>query len=150
MVKIRHIALFVPDLQEAERFYEQVLGMVVMMREALLEDGQWYTLRPEKGWDDALAANVEIGMLALERGDFILALFPGRPAAGKTVMEIGISVPAGEIAGVRERLPDTVAIVRAQEKDLLFVDPFGYRWHIHAAGVAFKSNGEAAGRWLEV
>ena len=41
---IRHIALFVPDLREAERYYQSIFDMELIGREAELADGLWYTL----------------------------------------------------------------------------------------------------------
>ena len=150
MATIGHIALFVPDLQEAEIFYWRVFGMQLLMREAPLGDLQWYTLPTDKGWDDAEAAGIEIGMLALKRDAFILALFQGKPAPEETVLEIGISMPAEAIAAIRDRLPATVELVKHERGDLMFRDPFGYLWHLWLAGKAFRSNGESSGRWLEV
>ena len=64
---IRHIALFVPDLRAAEEYYQSLLGMELIGREAELEDDLWYTLPLEKSWDDAEAASIELGMLALRK-----------------------------------------------------------------------------------
>ena len=53
---IRHIALFVPDLRQAEAFFQSLFDMELLGREAELEDGLWYTLPFDKGWEDAQAA----------------------------------------------------------------------------------------------
>ena len=150
MVSVRHIALFVTDLREAEAFYRDVFEMELLMREALLDDRQWYTLPPDKGWHEAASAGVDLTMLALQRDDFILALLQGEPVPERTVLEIGIYLPAGDIPGVRARLPRTAWFMEQEGGDLMFGDPFGYRWHLWPEGVAFTSNGESAGRWLEV
>lgn len=70
MTGIRHIALVVPDLRAAEGYYQWVFDMELIGREAELDDGLWYTLPFDKGWDDAEAAGVALGMLALRKGDF--------------------------------------------------------------------------------
>jgi catechol 2,3-dioxygenase-like lactoylglutathione lyase family enzyme len=150
MVTVGHIALFVPDLREAETFYQHVFGMHLLMREAELDNHLWYTLPTDKGWDDADAAGIELGMLALRRDAFVLALFQGKPVPEDTVLEIGISMTAEAIAAARDRLPDTVELVKHERGDLMFRDPFGYLWHLWLAGKAFRSNGESSGRWLEV
>jgi hypothetical protein len=54
-----------------------------------------------------------------------------------------------EAAALRERLPDTVSFAK-HHSDIMFDDPFGYCWHIWPPGRAFRSNGEGAGRWLEI
>ncbi len=150
MVAVRHIALFVPDLREAESFYQDVFDMELLMRETVLDDNLWYTLPLDKGWDDAQAAGFELGMIALRRDDFVLALFQGKPVPEKTVLEIGVSMTAGAIADLRGHLSDTVELVKHEYGDLMFGDPFGYRWHIWPAANVFRSNGESSGRWLEV
>jgi catechol 2,3-dioxygenase-like lactoylglutathione lyase family enzyme len=150
MVSFGHIALFVPDLRKAETLYQKTFDMQLLMREAVLDDQKWYTLPADKGWDDAKVSGVQLGMIALRRDAFVLALFQGKPLPEKTVLEIGIVMPAEAIATVRDRLPDTVELVEHSYGDLMFRDPFGYLWHMWPEGEAFQSNGDLAGRWLEV
>ena len=147
---IGHIALFVPDLRAAESFYQNVFAMQLLMREAELDDGLWYTLAPDKGWSEAQAAGIEIDMIALQRDTFVLALFQGNPAPLATLLEIGVSLPAAAITAVRGRLPESVQFVPHERGDLMFRDPFDYLWHLVHNGEAFRSNGEASGRWLEL
>ena len=150
MITISHLALFVSDLRRAESFYRRLFEMQLIMREAEQADGRWYTLPPDKGWDDAETAGIALDMVALRRDAFVLALFRGKPDPRRTVLEIGVSMPAGDIAAVRGRLPDTVNLVYHEYGDLMFDDPFGYRWHLWLEGEVFRSNGESAGRWLEL
>lgn len=147
---VGHIALFVPDLQAAESFYQHVFAMQLIMRETELDDGLWYTLPPEKGWFDAAAAGIDLGMVALRREAFVLALFQGKPDPRATVLEIGVNMPAEAIVAFRDRLPETVEIVSHEYGDFMFRDPFGYLWHLSPIGTVFQSNGESSGRWLEV
>ena len=70
---LRHIALFVPDLRAAERYYRSVFDMELIGREAELEDGLWYTLPFDKGWDEAESAGIELGMVGLRKDEFALA-----------------------------------------------------------------------------
>ena len=72
---MRHIAIFVPDLRVAEEYYQRLFGMALICREAVLDDGQWYTLPPGKGWDDDRAAGITLDMVALRSGALVLALF---------------------------------------------------------------------------
>lgn len=150
MAAIGHIALFVHDLRQAEAFFGQLFNMRLIMRETPLGDGLWYTLPFDKEWADAETAGIELAMIALQRDALVLALFQGRPSPGSTVLEIGIVMPAEEIAAIAERLPDSVTRHHHEYGDLLFTDPFGYRWHIRTAETGFRSNGEISGRWLEL
>jgi hypothetical protein len=67
--------------------------MELIGREAELEDGLWYTLPHDKNWKDAEAAGIEQDMLALRKGDIVLALFPGLEKAGQ-VFAIGLKLCA--------------------------------------------------------
>lgn len=149
-VSVGHIALFVDDLREAETFFRHVFGMQLLMREAEQENNLWYTLPPDKGWDDAAAAGIKLDMIALKRDAFVLALFQGKPAPRDTVLEIGVNMTAEASDAVRDRLPESAEVVGHPRGDLMFRDPFGYLWHIWPAGKAFLSNGEGSGRWLEM
>ena len=150
IVAVKHIALFVPDLQEAETFYQHVFSMQLLMREAELDDHLWYTLPKDKGWADAEIAGIELGMVALKRDAFVLALFQGRPVPEDTVLEIGLSMIAEAIVAVRELLPEKMPLVKHEYGNFMFRDPFGYLWHLWLPGRAFQSNGESSGRWLKV
>lgn len=150
MVSLGHIAIFVPDLPAAETYYQRLFDMELLMRETPLKDNLWYTLPVEKGWADAQAAGIELLMVALQRGDFVLALFQGGPAPQKTVLEIGVMMAAAEISSVRQRLLVSGEILDHEHGDLLFNDPFGYRWHLRPEGQTFQSNGRSSGRWLDV
>jgi catechol 2,3-dioxygenase-like lactoylglutathione lyase family enzyme len=44
LTSVSHIALFVPDLQEAERFYKDLFDMELIGQEIEKEDGLRYTL----------------------------------------------------------------------------------------------------------
>ena len=144
---VRHIALVVPDLRAAESFYQSVFGMDLIGREAELADGQWYTLPFDKGWDDAQAAGIELGMLALRKDGLVLALFRGDASPGQ-VPFIGLTMPAAEIAGVRARLPSDAQILGSARGWLEFRDPYGIMWQVSAPGGEFETTGTWSGRWL--
>lgn len=147
--RVGHLALFVSDLRAGEAFYQRTFDMEVLFREAEMDDGTWHTLRPGTDWDDAAEAGVEIRMVALQRDGFTLPIFVGRPQPG-TVLEIGVAVPLEEIEGISARLPDSATRLRQECGDLIFEDPFGFRWHIDGSDEGFLSNGEIAGRWLDI
>ena len=145
-----HLALFVPDLREAERFYTAAFGLEVAFREAEADDGDWYTLPSEKGWDDAREAGVEIGMVALRGNRMVLPLFRGEPQPG-TVLEIGLGLqPEGEVEELADQVPASATRLTHEHGDLFFADPFGYTWHVYPEDEPFLSNGEHSGRWLDI
>jgi len=144
----KYIALFVADLRAAEDAYRRVFGMDLLFREGRRAAQDWATLPLDKSWEDADAAGIELGMVALRRDNFVLALFEGTPQPG-TVHEICLGMEADEIDAVRARLRN-VTPVRHERGFLQFDDSFGFRWTLQEVDVAFRSSGEIAGRWLEV
>lgn len=148
-VSLRHIALVIPDLRAAEAYYQSLFEMQLIGREAQLGDGLWYTLPFDKNWEDAEAAGIELGMLALRRGVFVLALFQGERSLGQ-VFAIGLHMPASEIAMVRGRLPAGTNIFEDSSNSLAFRDPFHVTWQISVPGREFGTAGDFAGRWIKI
>ena len=126
---LRHVALVVPDLRAAERYYQSIFDMELIGREAELADGLWYTLPFDKGWEEAEAAGIELGMLALRKDEFGLALFRGDAPAGQ-VNVIGLKMPMEEIAAVRARLPEDTQVSEDAPDYLEFRDPYQITWQI--------------------
>jgi catechol 2,3-dioxygenase-like lactoylglutathione lyase family enzyme len=146
---IRHIALVVPDLQAAEHYYRTLFDMQIIGREAEQADGQWYTLPYDKGWEEAQAAGIALDMVALRKGQFVLALFKGDASPGQVAF-IGLTMDADEIAGVHARLPKELQGSEANPAGLEFVDPFQITWQISLPGSEFSTSGDFSGRWLEL
>ncbi len=145
-----HLALFVPDLQTAERFYHEAFGLEVAFREVEAASGDWYTLPPGKGWDDATEAGIEIDMVALRGDRIVLPLFRGQNQPG-TVLEIGLNLPSNEqVEEMADRIPKSATRLTHEHGDLFFADPFGYTWHVYPADEPFLSNGQHSGRWLDI
>jgi catechol 2,3-dioxygenase-like lactoylglutathione lyase family enzyme len=146
---LRHIALFVPDVQVAEAYYQALFGMQLIGREAELDDGLWYTLPFDKGWDDARAAGITLGMVALRKGDIVLALFSGDAPPGQ-VFAIGLCLSTDDIAAIRSRLPADAEVETDEPDRLEFLDPYQITWQISVPGDEFRTAGDFAGRWLEL
>jgi catechol 2,3-dioxygenase-like lactoylglutathione lyase family enzyme len=149
MSSLRHIAMFVPDLRSAEHYYQSVFDMELIGREAELSDGLWYTLPFDKGWDEAEAAGIELGMLALRKDEFGLALFRGDALPGQ-VNVIGLKMPMEEIARVRARLPEGTQVSEDAPDYLEFRDPYQIVWQISVPGDEFRTSGDFANRWLKL
>lgn len=145
---LRHIALVVPDLMEAEVYYRALLGMELVGREATLADGFWYTLPPEKEWADAEAVGTSLKMVALRKGECVLALFAG-PAPPGQVFAIGLGMPAEEMAEVKRCLPADAERIIDHPEQLSFRDRYGIAWQLVPQGDEFLMNGDADGRWLQ-
>jgi len=112
MMALRHVALFVADLQAAEAYYQSLFAMQLIGREAQLDDGQWYTLPFHKGWDNAETAGIVLGMTALRHDNFALVLFRGEAPPGQ-VFAIGLSLPEADLTSLRERLPAEADVLEA-------------------------------------
>lgn len=146
---LRHIALFVPDLRAAERYYRSIFDMELIGREAELADGLWYTLPFDKGWDEAEAAGIKLDMLALRKDEFGLALFRGDAPPGQ-VNVIGLKMPMDEIARVRTRLPEEAQVSEDASDSLEFRDPYQITWQILLPESKFSTSGDIANRWLKL
>lgn len=147
-VAVRHVAIVVSALREAESWYRDVFQMELIGREATLDDGEAYGLPPSKGWDDAEAAGIELSFVALRRDELILALLRGDAAPGQLHI-VGLVMPEDEIAGVAARLPPGTDATREESRYVEFVDPFGIRWQV-SDDRQFLTAGDITGRWLSV
>lgn len=141
--------MFVPDLRAAERYYQSVFDMELIGREAELADGLWYTLPFDKGWDEAEAAGIELGMLALRKDEFGLALFRGDAPPGQ-VYVIGLKMSMDEIARIRARLPEEAQVSEDAPDYLEFRDPYQITWQILLPESKFRTAGDFANRWLKL
>ena len=146
---VRHIALVVPDLPEAEAYYQSLFQMALIGREAEQEDGEWYTLPHDKSWDDAEAAGIKIDMLALRKGGIVLALFQGPDISGQ-VYAIGLAMPRERVDEVRKQVPPGAEVTRDRDGYFNFRDRYGILWQLMPPGDEFLMNGDVSGRWLEV
>lgn len=142
---LEFIALHVPDLREAETFYRTLLDMEIITREAPMDDGIWYALPADKDWSDLDRAGIQLGMLALRRDDFVLALFPGDPVPGQ-VYALGLSMAPEEIDALYARLaPEAVREYEAG-RHLQFRDAYGYAWQAYKSPYEFQGTD----RWLSL
>ena len=122
--------------------------MELIGREAQGDDGASYSLPSDKGWDDADAAGLELGFVALRRRQVILALSRGTASPGQ-IYAVGLVVPERDILGVRGRLPQDAEVVADALDYLEFVDPFAVRWQI-STNRLFRTAGDITGRVLAV
>jgi hypothetical protein len=122
--------------------------MELIGREAQLADGLWHTLPLGKGWEDTDAAGIELGMLALRKGEFVLALFSGEAPLGQ-VFAIGLTMSVHEIGGVRARLPRDAEVSDAGPDRFEFRDPYQIIWQLSSES-DFRTAGDFANRWIQL
>jgi catechol 2,3-dioxygenase-like lactoylglutathione lyase family enzyme len=145
---VSHIALIVPDLQKAEHFYKNIFDMELIGREVRKDGEIWFTLPFDKDWEDSKATEMELDMIALRKGGFMLALFRGDNPPGQ-VFAIGLSATRDAIKRIHEKLPPEIKIDVYQADRLEFIDPFNITWQI-AIDPVFRTAGEFANRWLAI
>ena len=148
LTSISHIALFVPDLREAERFYKDLFEMDLTGREIEKEDGLGYTLPFDKGWEDVNTAGLVLDMTALKKGKFVSALFIGIKPPGQ-VFAIGLSASKKDIKAIHARLQPDIKIEVFQPDRLEFIDPYHITWQI-AVDPTFRTAGDFANRWINI
>jgi catechol 2,3-dioxygenase-like lactoylglutathione lyase family enzyme len=61
------LALFVPDLKQAEEYYRDLFEMDVITLEVPQSDGHWYALPTGKDWSDLEKAGISLDTLAWAR-----------------------------------------------------------------------------------
>ncbi len=148
MFEFRHLAVFVSDLRRAEQYYQDLFRMELIGREAEGEDGETYALPPNRGWEEAEEAGIQLSLVALRRDEVILALFRGQ-AGHDQVYAVGLVMDKADMAEVRARFGRDASLAADEQAYLEFVDPFGLRWQI-STDRRFRTAGEIAGRWLAV
>ena len=146
---LEFIALFVPDLKQAESYYRDLFEMEVITRETTCSDGQWAAVPPGKDWSDLEKAEINLLMLALRCDDFVLALFQGEPVVGQ-IFTIGLSMTGEEIAIIKDRVPVNDIVQYEEGHMLQFRDVHHIFWQIYASPYQFQSMGETTGRWLDL
>lgn len=146
---IGHVAITVPDLQEAEAYYQALFEMESVTRERLGPDGD-AQLPKDKDWADALAAGVTIQMVALRVGDLVLALFDEASPMIRALdlpqyrpLFVGVEMPEAQIARVRERLRDEAW----DDGSGGFRDRYGIGWQLSPKRT-FLGSGDRGGTWL--
>ncbi len=149
-----HIALTIAPLRQAEEFYRALFALDVAFRETEIADS-WYTLPSNAGWDDAEAAGVHIGLCALYRDAFTLALEDGLSSGSGRLSHIGLQVDAQELERLRTLAP-TLGCKIAQDRPpnlLVFDDPYDVRWEVTTSAYDDPrrlSTGARTGRWLNI
>lgn len=148
LTSVSHIALYVSDLQEAEKFYQTLFDMQLIGREIEKEDGLGYSLPFDKGWEDVTAAGLVLDMTALRKGEFVLALFNGTKPPGQ-VFAIGLNTSREDIKAIHERLQPEIMVGIFQPDMLEFIDPYHITWQI-AEKSTFRTAGDFANRWISI
>ena len=143
-----HVALLAGDLRPAEEHYAGLFDMEVVVREGPLKDGRWASLPDDAGWEEAEAAGVELGMVGLQRDEFILALFAAEPS-GMQTYAIGLVMDKDEIEKVCRRLQGDTIVESSSIGYLAFIDRYGVRWQLSTTRW-FVGAGEREGLWLEI
>ncbi|MDP9358917.1 MAG: VOC family protein [Chloroflexota bacterium] len=152
---VDHLALRVSPLREAEAFYQGLFGMVVAFREARVA-GEWQTMPPGTGWDDADAAGIPLELVFLVRDRLVLALGVGDDVAlaGGPLDHVALRVDSTDLDHLADQAAALGCWFAARRSDyLFFTDAYGVRWEIQTAddgGAGPRSTGDQTGRWIDV
>ena len=144
---VTHIALNVSPLEEAGEFYRELFRLEVAFREAETPAG-WATLPDDAGWAEARAAGIQLGLSALSRDSFTLALEGGD--SPQRLSHLGLAVDPAEMDALRTRARELNCRLMLDRPDLIvFRDPYGVQWEI-TTSATLQSSGDRTGRWLDV
>lgn len=145
-----HVAVRLPDLQEAERFYCQLFGARVLFREAKLADG-WATFPPGAEWEEICRSEFRPDLCFLQRDNLKLALerLSGEPESKPGLLShVCVRVDPEGFEGLRQAAIDLgCEVLVSVQKTFVFADPFGVRWEVTWSAET-RSTGERTGRWV--
>jgi catechol 2,3-dioxygenase-like lactoylglutathione lyase family enzyme len=149
LMNLSHVAMTVPDLEPAEAYYRALFAMEIVTREALGPEGE-LQLPPDRDWGDARRAGIDLYMVALRVGGFVLALFDEASPAVRDLglaqyrpLFVGLVMREEDIARVRRRLSDE----EWDDDSGGFRDRYGIGWQLSSKRT-FVGSGDHSGRWL--
>jgi catechol 2,3-dioxygenase-like lactoylglutathione lyase family enzyme len=130
-----HVALRVPDLARAERFYHTFFGMDIVYR-AYREDGRWEQLDETFDWTEGILTGVYPEIVRLENGPVALVLIDvglAQPIYENRIDHVSVVVSPEVLAQVRGRaLFHSFTVREDGQRAFQFVDPFGLVWQLIA------------------
>lgn len=132
--ELNHIAIRVADLQRAERFYVDFMGMDVVARGRRNEIGGFDALDTTYAWDEAIRTGEEADVAFLRNGPLVLALHrQGRGARLERGLldHISIRVDAVTFTAVKGQvLMRSMEVIASEETAFAFRDPIGITWEL--------------------
>jgi catechol 2,3-dioxygenase-like lactoylglutathione lyase family enzyme len=151
---VTHVALRVPSVQEAERFYQELFGLDVAFREIETQDG-WRTLPGDMAWDQARSAGLTPGMCVLFAGGFRLALEQTpRGSAEGALDHVGLLVADSDLNALRDRAKRLGCELPVERDTLLIIhDRYRVNWEVTTAvqqDPRMESNGARRGLWVNL
>lgn len=153
---ITHVAIQVPDLIEAERFYSGLFNTDVDYRQTTI-DGEWHTLAEGSDWTDAKDAGYEPRMSFLARDDFFLALaspVESQPVPSKQHYHIGLQMNEAEFDELVHQAEHLNCDILQQGTQgggswALIEDSYGYEWDVTVSW-STKRSATPSGPWIEL
>lgn len=130
---LHHLVLLVRNVQDGERFYQELFDMEVLFREGTLDDEQG-TIPDEMDWKEAISADVEPYMSFLRHDDFALAV---AEATEDTVEgrfdHVALAVDEPDAESVAERATELgCSVSRRNAPHQIFIeDRFEIEWELN-------------------
>ncbi|MDQ3045475.1 MAG: VOC family protein [Chloroflexota bacterium] len=135
---LNHVAIWVSDLANAERFYAEFFQMELAGRARQSENG-YETVNGDYRWEEASAAGTEADIAFLSQPALTLALHrAGRGARldrYAVIDHLSIDVDATTFMTLKgEAMLRTFEILASAETAFTFRDPFGVTWEVTVGG----------------
>ena len=132
---LNHLAVRIPDLAKAERFYADFFGMELLGRARVGPRGRVQPLDGDYRWDDAIRTGTEADVTYMRNGPLTLALQrAGRGARLEryTVLDrISLTLDGATFTRLKgEILMRGYETFGVAETSILFRDPFGVPWEL--------------------
>ena len=149
MERIDHVALRVPDLSRAERFYHSFFGMDVVYR-AYREEDRWEQVDETFDWSASINEGPFPEIVRLENGPVAIVLIDvgmAQPIYENRVDHLSVVVSPEVLAQIRGKaLFQSFTVREDGQRAFQFVDPFGLVWQLMTdEGAAVAAGQSAAG-----
>jgi catechol 2,3-dioxygenase-like lactoylglutathione lyase family enzyme len=129
---LHHVAIAVPDLARAERYYRDLFEMAVLYREGHVE-GRYGRLPDGIDWPTAAAHGVEPGTTYLRRDEFVLSLEASVEDGDSGPLDrIALRIDLADLASITSRAAEMGCGVDERESGAEIVDRYGLQWVVTA------------------
>lgn len=130
---LHHVAVAVPDLEEAEEYYLELFDMAVLFREGTLE-GRRGKLPDGIDWATATAHGVDPHRSVLGRDEFALALTVTTAANQERTGRIGLAIDLDDLGPIAGTAASMGCGVEERETAAVVTDRYGIEWELTAEG----------------
>ena len=153
MARFHHVAIRVPNLRDAEAYYQTLLDARVAFREVRGDDG-WMTFPDGSDWPDFDRMGITPQMSALRVGSLEVTLIEGESSGTGSLDHLAVLIDEALFREMANRAALLGCTVEHRSNDyLMFLDRYGIGWEISpdlGRSGGTKPVGARTGRWVDI